>query len=177
MPTFYTSFLFVLCAYYCMRIGYAARMRQKPFAFIWIFLSTLLLFLSADEWFGIHENLIIPLRTVFDIEQGPFYFAWTTVYIGLVITVLLVTIPWLRALERKFRNKLLFSAGVYITGALVFEMIGSWVYSTNGYQYTPIYANIVTIEESLELIGLTLATLTLATYFARYTKAMPRFKQ
>ena len=157
-----------------MRIGLVTRVRQKPYTVIWIFLSTLLLFLSADEWFGLHERLIIPLRAYFGIEQGPFYFAWTIAYIALVVVVLFITVPWLRALEATLRRELLLGASIYISGALVFEMIGGWIYSTNGHEYTPLYANIVTLEESLELIGLTLATLALANYFA---KAKSRLKK
>lgn len=171
VPTLYSSLLFVLSAYYCIRLGYTNRVRHKLFAFTWILLGALLLFLSADEWFSLHERLIIPLRTYFDIEQGFFYFSWTIAYIGLIMVVALVTVPWLRSLERRLRNMLLFSASLYVTGALVLEMIGSWIYSTGEGGYTEIYANIVTLEESLELIGLTLAALALARYFARSTNS------
>ena len=173
VPTLYTSFLFVLCAFYCVRLGYNTYARKKPSTLIWMLLGILLVFLSADEWFEIHEKLIVPLRTAFNIEQGLFYFAWTIAYVGLVIMVGLVTIPWFRKLEPRFRKRLALGAGIYITGALVFEIIGSWVYSTGGHQYSPAYANIVTIEESLELIGLTLATLILGRYRIRRIKVMP----
>lgn len=165
IPTLYSSLLFVISAYYCIRFGYANRIRHKLLALTWILLGALLLFFSADEWFSLHEKLIIPLRTLFNIEQGFFYFSWTIAYIGLIAIVALGTMPWLRSLERPFRKLLLLSAGIYISGALVLEMVGSWIYSTSGNEYTQIYANIVTLEESLELIGLTLAALTLAHYF------------
>jgi len=165
VPTLYSSLLFVISGYYCVRFGYANRIRHKLLALTWILLGALLLFLSADEWFGLHEKLIIPLRTYFDIEQGLFYHSWTIAYIGLITIVALISLPWLRSLEHRFRNMLLLSASIYVSGALVLEMVGSWIYSTSGNEYTRIYANIVTLEESLELIGLTLAALTLARYF------------
>jgi len=172
-PTFYTSVLFVLCAFYCARLGYHVFNRKRFSSLIWFFLGFLLLFFSADEWFSLHEKLIVPLRTLFGIEQGIFYFAWTIVYIGLLIFVLLLTKSWLRALQPQFRTRLVFAACIYVTGALVLEMTGSWVYSTGGNVYSHTYANIVTLEESLELIGLTLAATLLPRYRVRRLKVIP----
>jgi hypothetical protein len=177
IPAFYSALLFVLCAYYCARLGYAAYGTRKLHALTWELLGGLLLFLAADEWFELHERLIVPLRAYFGVEQGIFYFSWTIAYLGLVILVAALTAPWLLGLERRFRNALFQSAALYVTGALGFEMVGSWVYSMNGHEYTPTYANIVAIEESLELIGLTLAVLALSGYIARQRRISQRVQE
>lgn len=164
IPAFYSSFLFALSGYYCIWFGCATKRDKKLLIFLWIFIGMLLLFFAADEWLGLHEKLIIPLRTFFEIQKGIFYFAWTIVYTLLVAVVGVFTLPWLRALKPAFRKELVKSASIYVSGALILEMVGSWVYSTNEYVYSPTYANIVTLEESLELIGLTLAATTLHRY-------------
>jgi len=97
--------------------------------------------------------------------QGIFSFQWVTLGIPLLIIFVVSYVCFFLHLPRKYKWLFALSAGLYVGGALGFEMIGAGIEDEHGKENL-IYAAIATIEETLELAGVTLLIYTLLEYIA-----------
>jgi hypothetical protein len=151
IPTVYQSATLLLCAGLLAVIA-AARKRQAERDYLhWAGLSVIFLFLSIDEAAGIHERLIVPLRTALH-TSGALFYAWVIPYGVFAAALLLVYLRFLFSLPRKTRRLMILAGAVYVTGALGFELIdGYWLGRTG--QPDLIYAILTTFEETLEMAG------------------------
>jgi hypothetical protein len=70
-----------------------------------------------------------------------------------VVLVGLAFVPFLRSLDSRTRMMMLLAGGLYVSGALGFEMISGLVADARGLD-TLLYATLTSIEEILELSGL-----------------------
>lgn len=163
IPTAYTFILFVLASSVCIL---AAKIEQKG-ASRWTFLGIVFLFLGIDEIFSIHEKFNEPTRELLS-TSGFFYYAWIIPYFVLVAVLCLILFGWLRALPRDLRTGMLISAFIYISGVFLMEGIGAWYWYHDGVpgRNDFIYFFIVTIEESLEILGLTIFIYVVSKYLA-----------
>jgi hypothetical protein len=135
-----------------------------PGAGYWRVLGCIFLFLGIDEATMLHERLIKPLRSALD-TSGLLYFAWVIPYGVFMLVVLFAFLKFLLTLPARIRYLILAAGGIYVTGVLIFEMIGARhadLHSTR----TVTYAVLVTIEESLEMVGLILFVYALLAFIA-----------
>ncbi len=124
----------------------------------WLGLSAIFLGLSLDEILEIHEKF-----NKLNLS-GYLYFSWVVPYsIGLILFIL-VYIPFLKRLLKKYRFLFILSGIIFTTGAIGVEMIGGKYFETNGHDLT--YSIYTTIEEFLEMIGISLFIYSLLDYIA-----------
>jgi len=117
----------------------------------WGVLGGIFIFLGIDESTSLHERLIHPIREGLNLS-GIFYFAWVVPFAILLLVFLVAYTPFLLQLPKDTRWRIVLAGVLYVGGALGCELIdGAWA-SVHGGE-NAVYAVLVTIEESLELLG------------------------
>jgi hypothetical protein len=130
--------------------------------------------MSLDEAAALHDLTAPFFYGVFTILAarvgGPFIalahkpgYAWIVPGTAFYLVVAIAYIPFLAALPRRTAWWFVGSAIVYVGGAVGFEAIGGWYSGTWGSQH-PGFVAIMTCEETLEMIGMTLFLYTLLAY-------------
>jgi hypothetical protein len=125
-------------------------------------MAIIFVLLSLDEAGRIHELSVSIFRLAFD-THGLLYYAWV---IPAVIALLILSVVYLRFvldLPRKTRTVFLIAAVLYVGGALGLEMFEGNLNEMGRYM-DPTYVILVTIEESLELSGVTVLIYGLLSY-------------
>ena len=159
MPTFYSGCLFLINALLLLIIWQAGRTRSKPKG-IWLLLAALFIFLAYDELFSVHELLIKSIREAWNLS-GVLFFAWVLPYgLGVLLVTALFAPVWWR-MNKTVRLWCGLSAASYLSGTIVFEMIGAKYYQAIGHQRDVVFRMLATIEESLEITGLIMFTYSL----------------
>lgn len=117
----------------------------------WVLLGFAFLALSLDEMASLHEKLMGPMREIFSITSGPLLYAWV-IPVGLLTLVLfLVLVPFLKSLPRATLIRFLVAGFVFVSGALLLEMVGASLATTLG--DTALYDGVTSLEEAMEMVG------------------------
>lgn len=151
-PTFFSSLLLVAASQLMYWISRAEEQAGSRYLKQWRLLSLIFLLLALDESAKIHELLIKPLRDAFDL-RGAFYYSWVIVGMAGVSLLAALYFRFLMDLPSGFRGELLLAAGLYLTGVIVFELIGGNYASIHG-ETNLVYERLTTGEELLEISGL-----------------------
>jgi hypothetical protein len=134
----------------------------------WTVLALAFLLVSADEVAGLHEKYVVQLRAVFGVEgPSPLHFAWVVPGAAFVAIVAAVAFPLLRALPATTRRRCVVAALCYVGGALGLEVLTGWLVSSPGTLDLLAHDALMTIEETLELVGSALFVHALARHLAR----------
>jgi len=153
-PTLYSSALFLIAAGLFWVIANLDRQSGGHYFRYWWGLATIFGFLACDEMLILHERLDAPLRGLLVLPSF-LHYAWVVPYsLGLVFGGVIYR-RFFFDLDPETRSGLLLSAGVFLTGALLLEMVGSAIVSGQGVFNAP-YLIVATGEELLELCGLIL---------------------
>jgi len=150
IPTLYSSILLVISSMILLYVSQMHRKLHEPYL-LWVVLSFVFLFLSVDEASSIHEKLSSPTRVLLD-TSGFFYYAWIIPYGIAVIIFVALYLNFLLKLPKYIMMSFLLSGGIYVLGAVGFEMLGGWqdeLYGDKGLLYSIFY----TCEEFLEMLG------------------------
>lgn len=159
-PTFFCAGLFVINSVLFFEIWKRRHVRLRSTT-VWLILSLLFFFLAIDELLALHEELVVPVRSMFGLS-GVFYFAWIVPY-GIAVAMLsLFVIPTIWRIDRKVRFWLILSAVTFFTGTIVFEMLEGWYIELTDNLRDRLYFLFMTLEESLEMLGLVMLTYALA---------------
>ncbi len=146
IPTFFQTVLWILSGVLCLRIG---KLSSK-LGFQWFGAGLIALFLGADEYLAIHDQLNVPLRAMFDLK-GVFFYGWVIVYGGLLCILLPFALRFVSKLPKYLCLQFVLSGLVFVLGAFGVELLGGYWASKQFSRSNYIY--ITTIEESLEILG------------------------
>ncbi len=150
LPTLYSVIAILCAAALLFLVGFITKETKRHIFKYWIILGSIFVLLAYDEAAQIHERLAF-LRTYVPEENlNIFYWAWVIPYGLLTIFSGLFFLGFLKKLP--LRTSMLFiSAGaVYVTGALIFEMLPGYFDIQN-----PVSMFFfLTTEELLEMIGI-----------------------
>ncbi|MCI0626394.1 MAG: hypothetical protein L0387_32910, partial [Acidobacteria bacterium] len=157
LPTWYQTVSLFSCFLLLAVIAAAARAGADRYTRHWVILALVFLYLSADEFLVIHEQVDLLLRSVFS-TRGAFLYAWV---IPGGVFVLLFAAAYARFLLDllPLRTRFLFIVGgaVYVSGALGVEMTSAYFVDSYGDglagEQTFTFAILGTIEEFLEMSG------------------------
>jgi hypothetical protein len=168
LPTWYQTISLFFCSWLLAIIAAAKSAAASCYARHWAVMALIFLYLSADEFLGIHEHWEVFLPVF--VAQGAFTYAWV---IPGSVFVLLFVLAYLRFLfQLPPRTRWLFvSAGaLYITGALGMEMVNAYFVDSFGDRLAAeqsfTYAVLNTIEEVLEMVGIVVFINGLVSYIA-----------
>ncbi|WP_416192545.1 hypothetical protein [Neisseria sp. CCUG12390] len=162
LPTWYTSSLWLMMAVVSLMIAVLGR--NKPV--FWrggLLLAAVSLSASLDEIAQVHESLALFGQLALGSIQSNIpvlaHFLW--VVPGLIVSTLvgLSLVNFIRQLPSKAARGIVASAAIFLTGALGMEILsGLWAYRFGENIY---YQLLVTIEEGMEMTGITVALVSL----------------
>lgn len=147
LPTWYSSTMLALCG------GLLAlcALGSPEDRWRWSLLCAGFFYISFDESVGVHEAV----DAMFESSSGVFYFGWVMPATALVALLGLVYLPFLRRLPHASRRRFVIAGATYLCGALLLELpLGLWTEHAGPENLT--YALIDLLEESLEIIGVSL---------------------
>jgi hypothetical protein len=152
VPAWFSTLGLFVSAFIFALISFADRQTQSVLSRYWLGLAIVFVGLAVDEATYSHEILIVALRNKFDLG-GIFYFAWVIPGMVGVAVFGLLYVPFLRRLPARTAWGLVIAGAIYVGGALGVELIGGSVAETYGFDSAR-YVLIMTIEETLEMIGI-----------------------
>lgn len=152
IPSFFNMLLLLIVSSISYLI-YVLKKKIKQPSFYWLFICFIFFFLALDETISIHENVNLLIYNKGWRATGFFKFLWVVPYAILAILFLILSIGMLKKLPSNIRNGFIIAGGIYVTGAVGFEMIGGKIIDTYGIQ-TVSYIVSSSIEEILEMSGL-----------------------
>lgn len=151
VPTWLSTVLLFSCALAAASIA----TRALTFRRHWWGVAAVAAYASLDEAAELHEHL----GGNFDLG-GVLYFDWIIPAAVLVVCLAIVFWPFVRALEPATRRRLIVAAAIYLGGAVVMELPLGWWTDRAGPD-TLGYALIDWVEETMELVGASLALIAL----------------
>jgi len=167
IPTMFSVFNLLFCSIFLGFIANIKKINREVYVNYWMALSIIFLFFSIDEFIGLHEKLSDLVQIGLNVS-GFFYFAWVIPGAAFAFACLLIFIRFLSYLPIQTRRLFLLAGSIYVSGALGMEMIGGYYASLTGSQNSMLYAVIVTIEESLEMLGIAVFSYSLLHYISSY---------
>ena len=119
----------------------------------WMLLSKVFLFLAFDEVFQVHELFVIPgLRQYLHPSLASI---WVIPYGILFALFSFKFIPFFLKLRNKVSVLSLISGGVYVSGAIAFEALNSWLVRTDQISRSSFYYELISgFEELFEMLGI-----------------------
>jgi len=147
VPTWFSSSLLLAGAVAAGAVALHAASWRKH----WWFITALATYMSLDEAAELHEHLGGHIEA-----GGVLYFDWVIPAAAIVALLVLVFVPFIRALAPRTRTRLVIAGCVYVAGALVMELpLGAWT-EARGMESLG-YALIDWVEETMEMAGAVLA--------------------
>lgn len=169
IPTLYSGFLILLCGLFLWKISKTSTEHENGLSFYWKALSVITIFLFFDEMFSIHEIANHKsFRGIWPKGNGFFYFAWVVPYFFLATGTLLFFIRFLLRLPFATRIRFVLAGLTYAGGALGMELLGGKYQDSFGINLN--YYLIITIEESLEMLGMIIFFSAILNHFLVYTE-------
>jgi hypothetical protein len=165
IPTFYSSLAIMSCALLLGLIAISEQARNGNGVAYWFGLALLFAFLSVDEMLMVHERLIEPLRGQFG-SSAAFHYAWVIPYGVGVVAFVGAYARFLMQLPKCTAVLFVAAGGVFVVGALGFEMVGGILDSSVG-TGTVIYVLSQTVEETLEMVGIVIFLYAITDYIER----------
>lgn len=165
-PTFFATVLLLLAAAVLAVIARAERRARRPYHRHWTVLAVLFTGLSFDEFVGLHEQLIDPIRSATDLP-GPFEYGWVLPGMVFVAAVSIGFARFVIRLPPPYRALFVTSALVYVGGALGTELISGEVAVRWG-EASARYVAVSTVQELLEMQGVVLFVYTLLRYLGEH---------
>lgn len=153
IPTYFSGLLLLTSAFLSATLSRSANAAISSYRLHWIGLSGIFAYMSVDEVASLHERLIQPFRTLLD-AGGILYFAWVVPAAGLLIVFAFMYFRFWFDLPTQPRFYMGLAGAIYISGALGTELIGGYLADT-GSRDGFTYSLVTTVEEALEMTGVT----------------------
>jgi len=166
----WSSLMWGLAALFCFIEFERNITRQR---YYWLAIAVGSLLLSLDESVQIHEHFG-HLR-IFSGFTGFFAARWVLAAIPIVVVCFLLLIPFFLYLPRRTSVGLILSGAVFVLGAVGMEMIFAYVRTTDPSEVVLVWI-LISIEESLEMIGVALFCTTVHGHLHREERHSPLAK-
>lgn len=155
IPTWYSQMLLAAAGLTALLISRLPELRSVKGAGYWFAIGVILLYMSIDEGSSIHEIATGPMKRALGADGTLFHHAWTVLGLAAVVIVVLALFRFWWRLPKKSRLLMAAAAGIYVMGAVGFEMIGGYVSANISVGMK--YSAVVVFEESFEMLGAVLA--------------------
>ena len=166
IPTFYSFLALLFSSVLLGAIAHVKILDNDRYKKNWKILSFIFLYLSLDEIGQLHEDLTYPMQKLLH-PTGFLYAAWI-VPIGFIAAIFALSYSkFLFHLPVSTKKLFIAAAALYIGGAMGVEMLGGYVASTTG-QKNVFYVIVITLEESLEMLGIVIFIHALISYIKTY---------
>jgi hypothetical protein len=154
LPAWFESLLMAASALLLGLLAVLSRRYDPQNTWHWRVLALVFVLLSMDETVAFHESTMDPLRSTFGFT-GLLHFSWVVIAAPLLLAAGLFYLPFLMRLPRPSRTRIVTAGFIFVFGAFGLELIGGYCASTAGMEAVS-YKVEATLEECLEIVGLTL---------------------
>ncbi|WP_319419838.1 hypothetical protein [Pleurocapsa sp. FMAR1] len=170
-PSWFSTFMIGFCSILLKIIATGKKEQGDRYTKDWQLLSLIFFWMAIDELVSIHEILIIPQLS--DDLHLPWFLHSLWVIPGMVFVAWFARryIRFVRHLPPKTKKHFVSAACVYIGGALVMEMVGSYFAELQGQQHLT-YALVATVEELMEMVGMVMFIYGLLYYLGEWAKTL-----
>ncbi|MEM9607972.1 MAG: hypothetical protein AAGA99_11170 [Actinomycetota bacterium] len=162
-PSAFAAGLVLLAAVLCAIAARRSQMFADPNQRGWTVLAVVLAFIAVDEAVQIHERLGERLDDQLDLG-GPLAFPWIVPYLAATFVLFLTLRPFLGRLDETLRRRLMIAGVIYVGGAAGVESIAAARFDSQGDQADYVYHLISTVEEAMELTGMTIFVVAMIAY-------------
>jgi hypothetical protein len=162
VPAWFSSSLLLAASVVTASLNHSAPETAR--SRFWLFLAVVLLGLSIDESIALHERIGVQLHRLLD-TGGPLRYAWVIPGTFFVAVIALASLGALRKLPRQTARLMVFGGALYVGGAVGFELVGSQLSETRGIENLA-YAAEVSVEEFLEMVGMSVFLFSVISYLA-----------
>ena len=156
IPTYYSSIALLFASLMLAAMTGITYKHAAPFRFHWSVLALTFGLLAIDEVVGFHEYPIDGIRNYLGVG-GMLYYAWVIPAAFCVLAFGLFFLKFLNHLNSSTRYLFILSGAIFVGGAIGVEMISGIEADAAG-EETLQYAAIVTLEETMEMLGVALFT-------------------
>lgn len=160
IPTIFSVMLLWTGAFLCALIAFIKGIRNERYIIHWSLLSLIFVFLGWDDAVGIHEtlnksDLSKTFAKILGVQSnGIFTFDWLVVVLPIVFLIGLYYLKFIGSLPVRQRKILIFAGCLYLSGTIVMEMLGGWIWdNVSDHKVNFIYTLVNTLEEVLEMSG------------------------
>jgi len=155
LAAWFASFVLANCALAALVIGIVKRLDGERLGARWTAFAAFVLLMAVDETAQLHDMATGPTRRALNVDWGVdfgvLYFAWIVPALLVLAGAVLYFRPLLGSVAAGVRAHLVIAVLVYFGGAVGFEMISGSVAA--GGRRTTSYLAVITVEETLELVG------------------------
>jgi hypothetical protein len=156
VPAWFSSSMLLLCSMLLASIAYSTRQLGGRYTLHWGILSLIFILLSLDESIVLHEHTS-ELSFVPNLISGVHYTRdWVFVYAPLVVIFVFAYTRFLFNLPIQIRLLFIAAGALYVSGAFTMEIVGMYVVHHHGGLRTAVYDVQATLEEFLEMSGISL---------------------
>lgn len=155
-PTALSVLLLAMATLLLAVVSWNERRKSKANSAHWTMLTAGFCFMTLDEFAMLHELLVGPSRKLIGTQNlGLFYYAWVIPASVGVAVLAIYFLSFLRRLPKETAFRFVLSGVVYLGGCIGVEMLGGMRYEQSGSRDT-LYIALVTLEELMEMAGVTL---------------------
>jgi hypothetical protein len=152
LPSWFTASVLLLGAVAVVTTGLVDRTIGRA-AVYWRGLAALFVYLSADEAAGLHERIGRVVGRVVHVSGFLGRYTWVLAGAVLVVTVIVVYLPFVRRLPHRTRRLFLTAGALYVAGAIGVELAGGAL-KTSYFPRSTIWFQLISVaEEGLEMAG------------------------
>ena len=127
---------------------------RRRFVWHWYVLAAVFLFLSFDEFGGIHERLSAAIGARFH-PTGLLHFAWAAPAGVVALTGFAFFVPFILSFPKRLAILMVVSAVIFLGGSVGLEMVGGKIEEAAGLNNL-LYRAESNLEEGMELLGVLL---------------------
>ena len=161
LPTLISCVYWLLAATLAFIIAQVNGKKPRMPDLRWIGLSLIMCFLALDEFSQLHETLSEPTRKLLGYQH--FFVSWILPVGAVTLMIAAFYARLVLSLPRRTRRLFIASGIVFISGAAGFEALGNWI---GLHTVSPLpYELSAIVEETLEMLGVTLLISSLIAYF------------
>ncbi len=159
LPTLFSTVILMVSSALFLLLARVSAQESPEQRKYWLGLAGIFMFLGVDEGAKIHEK-IGDWFEQFVNASDYLYYPWVLPYVSVLLVLVLAYLKFYLKLPRQTQTGMLISAVMFLTGAVVLDMIGGNEADQNGTS-TIYYSVLYTIEEILEMLGVILLIHTL----------------
>ncbi len=171
LPTFFSVALMLTSGLLMAVIGIYAIVHRKGYSGYWLLMTPIFFFMAYDDYKEIHEQLGVLIREHFTLT-GFLNFAWYIPVVPVLFILFLFYLRFLWHLPQETRNRFLAGAVIFVMGAVGLEAVGSKIINEGASFF--VFVMLANVEETVELVGLSLFVAALLDYLAKYCPPGPQ---
>jgi hypothetical protein len=171
LPTYFSGLILLFAGLLLAVIAQNAKRRGQRFVRHWQGLAIVFVLLSVDEMTSLHEMIGGPAARVAGVTGVVRPYFWMAPAMLLVLALVLSCVSFLRHLASRDRQLFVLAGATYVGGAVGFEIVSAW-YQIQGGERDFLHAMIFTVEEALEMCGVSLFVYALLRYLKDHVSAV-----